>query len=233
VAFATPLPKALAVMARAAVAFLIAPLLISLLFGPGAVFAYPIMLAITVVVAMPLFVILQKFKLLNWWHAALSGAACSLCFVVYDIYDIDVLISKNSISYVALGTLTGFIFWWIGIYKNPRFEFVPKAFPVSTLVLLPVIAIGVWIHQQLEYERLEGRVLAITDDNPYPIASNRCTAAVRLSSGQETLADFWGCDWPRDSVINKCFHLDKRWSTLRFKYVYAVSTGFGGGVDDC
>lgn len=220
-------------MTRVVAAFFLAPLVVSLAFGIFAVMAYPIMLAITVVVAVPLFVILRKFKKLNWWHAALSGAACSLCYAVFDIHDIDNLLGQNTLSFAGLGAMAGFIFWWIGVYKNPLFEFVPGNFPFSTLILLPIVALGIWTHQQLGYEYFKGRVLAISADNPYPIPSDRCTARVRLSGGKEVLADFWGCDWSRDVVIDKCFHLNRRWSTLRFRYVYAVSVGFGGGVDDC
>lgn len=121
-------------MKRVAAAFFLAPLIVSLAFGVFAVAAYPIMLAITILVALPLFFILRKHKLLNWWHATLSGAFCGLCFVALDIHDIDNLISKNYILYAGLGALTGFLFWWIGIYKNPYFEFIPKEFPFSILI---------------------------------------------------------------------------------------------------
>ena len=220
-------------MARVVAAFLLAPLIPSLLFGILVGVAYLVMLTISLLIALPLFVFLSRYRRLEWWHATLAGSFCGLCIVALQIYDIDNLLSKNYLLYVGLGLVTGFLFWWIGIFRNPKFEFVSRAVPLSSLLIVPVLGLGVLVHQHLEYEFYEGRVLSVADVNPYPIPSENCLASVRLSNGREVQADFWGCDWPRDEVIDKCFHLNKRWSTLRFRFVYQISSGFGGGVDDC
>ena len=238
-------------MTRAIIALFLAPFVVGSLFGSVALFdfatlprvatavalmASAIMLVVTIVFALPLFIILRRFTLLQWWHATLAGGVCGGCYVFLEILtgssSLDWVLSQNNLLYVGLGALTGFVFWWIGIFRNAHFDYVPTTLPWASLLLLPIAFGGVLLHQALKVEPHRGRVLAVTEDKP-TIFSDDCIVSVRLSGGQEILADFWGCDWSRDVVEGKCFHLTQRWSTFRFRRIYEVSVGFGGGVDDC
>ena len=176
-------------MPRIVTAFLVAPLLISPIFGPLAVAVYPVLLTITAVLAAPMFLLLLRARLLDWWHAVAAGVACGItCVLVDTLWDfggrIDNVIGRNNLVIVGLGALTGFLFWWIGIFRNPKFPFLSNDPPKSSLLLVPIFVLGFVAYQHLGYEFYGGRVLKITDTNPYPIPSDKCTAEVRLESGE-------------------------------------------------
>lgn len=195
--------------------------------------AYPLVLAFTVLFGLPAFVVFFKLKKLEWWYAVLVGVSTSLIYCLLNTHDIDYLASKNNLLFMAMGIGLSIVFWWVGVFRNPKFDFVSISLPRAQLLLVPIFAIGIYSQSKLDIEHYRGRVLAIDFNNPYPIKSDKCTVDVRLSTGENIMSDFWGCDWPMSNVINKCFHLDNRWSTLRFKRVYSVSSLLGGDSDEC
>jgi hypothetical protein len=220
-------------MIRVVAAVFISPLLVSLLFGQFFIIAYLFMLLVSVGGALPLFLLLSKLKRLDWWHAVVSGSLFGLFYAYFNTSDLDNLLSQNNVVYIGLGAITGFVFWWIAVFRNPKFDFVSASFPVSSLLIVPIVGGLIFLNQFLRIENFRGRVLSISEINPYPIPSKKCTVSVRLSNGEKVSADFWGCDWPREDVVEKCFHLNERWSTLRFRFVYDISTRLGGNVNDC
>jgi len=65
---------------RALLALFLAPILGGMLYGFFAMFAIPVMVAIAVVVALPMFFLLRHLQWLQWWFAAIAGALCGLAF---------------------------------------------------------------------------------------------------------------------------------------------------------
>jgi hypothetical protein len=220
-------------MQRAMIAFVVAPLLGSMLFGVAAVVAFPFMLGITGGVAIPLFFLLRKHRRLEWWHALLAGSFCALCFVLVDLIasgrNLDVLVSQNNILFIDLGALVGVVFWWIGIFRNPAFPFVSVNFPWSIFLVVPLAAGGFLAYQALQTTFDQGRVLAIVEE---PSNFEHGRVLVRLSSGSTVQADS-GITWERSILVGRCFHLIERWSTFRAHRICELMSAFGGGVDDC
>jgi hypothetical protein len=79
---------------------------------------------------------LKRVERLNWWIAVTGGAVSALVYVLLNTLtpltygvtpDVDRLIDSNNITYLGLGMLTGFVFWWIGIFRN-------AAFPLTVVI---------------------------------------------------------------------------------------------------
>ena len=133
-------------MRRVWIAFFLAPLMVILPFGMFALIAYPIMLAITLLCAVPLFFLLRRMQWLDWWHALLAGAGCGAIYVLLDamaldMFSIDRIATAIDLFYLVLGAGIGILYWWIGIFRNAAFPYVSKRFP--TIFLLVVLLIFV------------------------------------------------------------------------------------------
>jgi hypothetical protein len=218
-------------MTRIVAAFVLAPLLASVFFfRVFAIVAFPFMLVVTLVLAVPLFLLLRRVQRLSWWHALLAGAFCGLCVVLLSSFNPDRLISRNNILFVGLGALAGTLFWWIGIFRNSSLPFISTRFPWSFLLVVPLAVAAFAAHQALEEEPDKGRVVAIVKE---PSAESETgLASVRLSNGSIINAVL-SSTWPLPMIEGKCVHLMNRWSTLRARRIYEVSVPFGAGFDDC
>lgn len=222
-------------MRRVAIALLLAPLLVSSMFGLGAVIAFPVMVGVSFAVALPLLCFLKRIERLEWWIALLAGGFCAMCFRALGAllgfsFDIDQLVDSNNVLFVGLGALTGLVFWWIGIFRNEAFPFVDRRFPIGVLTVLPLAAAGVYIHSSLEPTFHQGSVIAIL---AAPSANPRTgQASVRLTGGRVVPADL-SSTWPASMVLGRCVFLDNRWSTLRGHRVYEVLGPFDGGGGNC
>ena len=69
-------------MRRTYIALLLAPLLVSAVFGIFALLAFPLMLLMTCVVALPLLLWLKRIERLNWWIAVTGGAVSALVYIL-------------------------------------------------------------------------------------------------------------------------------------------------------
>ena len=145
-------------------------------------------------------------------------------------FDIDQLVDSNNVSFVGLGAITGFVFWWFGIFRNNAFPFVDRRFPISVLSILPIAAAFAHVDRSLEPTFYQGRVISIL---AAPRANPRAgQASVRLTDGRVVRADL-GDTWPTSMVLGRCVEVDNRWSTLRVRRVYEVLGPFGASGDDC
>ena len=222
-------------MKRVLIGFLLSPLLASIPFGVYALITYPIMLVITLIFAVPLFLILKRLRWLQWWHAFLAGGICAIFYILIDNYsshsfDIDLIISSQNLSFIGLGASTGIVFWFIAIYRNSYFKFVKTRFPLAIILVLPIFAVGYIARDMLKISHTQGRVVEILKE-PNP-SSHSGRVLVRLTNGNTVYADL-SDTWPRSMVEGRCFYLYHRWSTLRFHWVYDLLVPFGGGGDDC
>ena len=226
-------------MRRTYIALLLAPLLVSGVFGIFALVAFPLMLLMTCVVALPLLLWLKHIERLNWWIAVTGGAVSALIYILLNTLtsltyavtpNVDRLIDSNNIAYLGLGMLTGFVFWWIGIFRNAAFPFVSRRFPVSALIVLPLALGCAYLNHSLRGTYVQGRVKSI---DVLPTKSYRAgQATIQLTAGNAIHADLSNT-WPSSMIEGRCVHVENRWSTLRFRRVYEVVGPFGGGVDDC
>jgi hypothetical protein len=226
-------------MRRALIALVLAPLLVSGVFGIFALIAFPFMLLMAFAVALPLLFFFRRMGRLAWWHAVLSGAICAVCFIAFNALmtaltgirpDIDQLVDSNNVAFIRLGMLTAFVFWWMGVFRNAAFPYVDRRFPVTVVLVVPLAVIFVYLNHSLRQTYHQGRVIDIVVT---PTANPRSgQASVQLTGGGVIQADLSNT-WPTSMIRKRCVHLEDRWSTLRFRRVYQVDGPFGGGVDDC
>lgn len=224
-------------MARTVAALLISPLIVGLLFGVYAVIAVPVMLAVTLVVALPLFLVLRRLRWLQWWHACLAGALCGLVFTAFywfssPPYHVEYIGVRNALFFVGLGALVGLAFWWTGVFGNVAFPFVPSQFPRSMFLLVPTVAAGIWLHGRLVPHFVEGRVIAVVAQ-PQASPERSGVVQLRLQSGSLVAARLpMGLHTP--SPVGQCFVLSERWSISQTEKLYFLhSPKFGGRSDDC
>lgn len=224
-------------MTRALAALFLSPLLVGLLFGIYAVIAVPVMLGVTLVVALPLFLILRRLQWLQWWFACLSGALCGLVITAFywfssPPYHVEYIGVRNALFFVGLGALVGFAFWWTGVFGNVAFPLVPSQFPRGAYLLVPTLAAGLWLHHRLEPHFVEGRIIAFSEQ-PQANSERSGVVQLRLRSGVLVSARI-----PRSlatpSQVGLCVSLSERWSILQSEKLYFVhSPKFGVGGDDC
>jgi hypothetical protein len=205
------LPKFLA-MRRALIALVLAPLLASGVFGIFALIAFPFMLLMTFAVALPLLFFFRRMRRLAWWHAALSGAICAMCFIAFNALmlalsgvrpDIDQLVDSNNLTFVGLGILTGFVFWWMGVFRNAAFPFVDRRFPVTVALVVPLALILVYLIHALRQTFRQGRVVDIVAT---PTGNPRSgQASVQLRGGGVIQADLSNT-WPTSMIKGRCVH---------------------------
>jgi hypothetical protein len=226
-------------MRRTYIALILTPLLVSGVFGIGALVAFPFMLLMTAAVALPLLLFFKRIKQLNWWIAVLGGATTSLTYILLTTlvplsYGVapapDRIIDSNNITYLGLGMLTGFVFWWIGIFRNAAFPFVSRSLPWSAVTVIPLAFACIGVNQSLRQSYTQGRVTSI--DTPPTKNYRTGQATIHLTTGPVVHADL-GNTWPSSMIQGRCVHVEYRWSTLRFRRVYEVLGPFGGGVDEC
>jgi len=224
-------------MKRAIGSLFVAPLLVGLCFGSLAILAWPIMLFITAILALPLFFVLQGRGWLQWWHACVAGAGCGLAFAALywassPAYHLEVGGIQNSIFFVGLGCFVGLAFWGLGIFRNSAFPHVAAKLPASMLLLLPLAASGAYFHHALGTRIGEGRVLVILEQ-PGTSPERSGAVSLRLADGSIVIAR-----WPagRDTVspTGVCFNLlERRSVTLVDKVYFLLSPKFGKHGDDC
>ena len=226
-------------MRRALIALVMAPLIISSVFGIFALLAFPWMLLMTFVMALPLLLLFRRIGRLNWWMAVMSGATCALGYITLNALvplsygvapNADRLIDSNNIAFLGLGMLTGFVFWWIGIFKNSAFPFVSRRFPISALLVVPLALACAGLNHSLRATYTQGRVTSI--DVPPTKTPRAGQATVRLTAGPVIHADL-SDTWPSLMIQGRCVHVENRWSTLRVRRIYEIDGPFGGGVDSC
>jgi hypothetical protein len=195
------------------------------------------MLAVSLVVALPLFFVLRRLRWLHWWHSCLAGALCGLTFAaVYwfssPAYHVEYIGVRNVLFFLGLGALVGLTFWWVGVFGNVAFPFVPSRFPLSMCVLAPAAAAGLWLHHRLEPHLVEGRVIAVVEQ-PQARPERSGTVQLRLQSGSLVAARLpMGLQTP--SPVGQCFSLSERWSITQSQKLYFLhSPKFSVGSDDC
>ncbi|MEW5836499.1 MAG: hypothetical protein AB1832_15660 [Pseudomonadota bacterium] len=110
-------------MPRAMFALIVVPLCASLVYGQW----FPlvmVLLVFPVLCAIPLFLLFAKRGWLRCWQVTAAGLAIGVAFAVLMISDgLYARISGPSrlAEFAALGGAIAWAFWWVGLYRNPRF----------------------------------------------------------------------------------------------------------------
>jgi hypothetical protein len=209
----------------------LAPLLVSVLYGPLGLFTVlPFALLITAVMATPLFFLFRSRGWLKWWQVSLAGVLCGVLFAT--LFDstsperLDAFGLDDALNFGGVGTLMAIVFWWLGLYRNKNFPAVPAALPYGIFFDTHCPG-GVLLHRSFNPTFASGRIIAVKGDAPSREVS------VRLSSGLMIEASLSRDSRPSAVLMNQCWHLMNHWSTWHFKRVYSLMAPYGGGVDDC
>lgn len=109
-----------------------------LLFLPMLAFAY----AFTLVIAIPIFFLFKRLRWLQWWHATAVGLFISAIFIFFFIgggnpYHFEIYGYGQALGFAAMGFSVGAVFWFIAIFRNEAFSYVPQHVPLA----LPVAGI--------------------------------------------------------------------------------------------
>ena len=148
------------------------------------------MLGICVVLAMPLLLLFKHLGWLQWWHAVLAGAVCSLPGLYLEIGDnpVRAMIYGPTvvIGFLSIGAAAGFIFWLAGLRGNAKFPGAGGRIPKTTLLLIPLAIVALTLYTALDTTSLQGRPVSIDTTSKGPVSYG--TAKVRLTDGREISA---------------------------------------------
>ena len=107
-------------------------------------FLFPILIAvliasvvITVLVALPAFLLMRYMGWLQWGYACIAGMLAGLLVAQF-------LGGGKADHLVAMGGAIGLSMWWVGIFRNPQFPGVSIRIPWSMAALLPFVALWAW-----------------------------------------------------------------------------------------
>lgn len=211
---------------RLIVAIFLAPLLGGLVFGPILIVAYFYMMLVTILGAGPVFLLLFKLKKLNWWLATVSGFCLACIVVYYSNYGFNGTLNQFDLGCVIAGTLSGYLFFWIGLFRNPKFDFVKTTFPVSSLIMVPILVGLSLVAVSLDGDLVRGRAITLQNEALSLKSSGRCTATatVTLSTGRAVNAVVRNCNLATyKNSQHSCFFIGRIFYLLDFKYEYRVN----------
>jgi hypothetical protein len=105
-------------MVRVVVSFVLAPLLVSMIYGPmGLVVVLPIVLLITALVATPLFFLFRWRGWLKWWQVGLAGLICGVMFSTLFGWPsperLDDFGVQDALNFGGVVMLIAIVFWWL------------------------------------------------------------------------------------------------------------------------
>lgn len=149
-------------------AFAIAPVvpiaIVSLLDLPAGLFIFivgaPVAYACAAIIGIPLYIILNKFRLYGWPYFILGGSLCAIPgILLFSTQDAPLVYSLQSTSIFSLiGAIGGFSFWLLYVRKKFNSE---SAANLPGLILLAVTgAFLSYIYVLGEYNYIDGRTLS-------------------------------------------------------------------------
>lgn len=179
-------------MRRVIIGFFAAPLVVSVVsFGLLAVAIYPLFLLVTLLIGAPIFLLCRRLGLLTWWSAVLVGCACSIAGTCVDLNSAiraELYGPQEAILFAPMGCGVGLLFWLFAIFRNPEFPSVSRRFPVSMLLLAPLIALAWASQNRLEAVDVPARLLSAEAPLAGKVASPQA-ARLMLASGEVVSAE--------------------------------------------
>ena len=181
-------------MRREVVGFLIAPFIVILIDAAlnGSLF-FAVLMAIEIyplilIIGIPVFIGFSELKWLQWWRIALIAALVSagLAWAMDSIdmgggtYDREMDGASDVFASIALGYSIAILFWFIAVFRNEKFPFIPASFPISAaFVSMAVIMACIYAVVSTRRPLVHGEITRMLRP-----AVNRPMAEVRLDSGQ-------------------------------------------------
>lgn len=131
-------------MLRIFLSFVFVPLFVSLFFGSLFLLVAPMAWAACLVLAVPLFVLFARNGWLRNWQVVLAGILCGLLTggvltLGKGLYS-TIQGPANLAMFTCVGGCIAYGFWWVGLYRNPRFGMQMTSSLFSSLYPLPVLA---------------------------------------------------------------------------------------------
>lgn len=195
-------------MERVIAGFFVVPLLVSFFFGPIFVAAYPFLQIVTLLIAVPLFLVCRRLGWLSWWHSVLVGIGCAILGISINIGNpvrAEIYGPMVAVSFVGMGATGGLLFWWFALYRNERFPGVPRRVPWNMMVLIPIAVLGWFAYTKVEPFDVQGRPLVLGGP-PLPGTISKSTAQILLPSGKVVTAMVLD-DSPVPDAPHVCAHV--------------------------
>ncbi len=150
-------------------AFAIAPAIpigiASLLALPAGIFVFiigaPVAYACAAIIGIPLYLILNKFRIYGWPYFALGGALCATPGVLlFTKHNVPIVYSLQSISsFTLIGAVGGFAFWWLYPRKKCNESSVTN---LTGIFLLAVIgSFLTYVYMLGEFHYIDGKTLSV------------------------------------------------------------------------
>jgi len=212
-------------MSRAYLSLFAVPIVMSMFFGILWFIALPVLMLVTVVVALPVFQALRETRTLNWWHALLAGVICSIAggFIDLGLIRAGPNEMHGPVMYLeilAASSAAAIAFWWVGIFRNEEFPFVSKRLPVEMLILVPVSMLGVVYYDALKPDSVYGCIISKSiPTNSTAWRYNR--VGVTLESGQTVYVSTTKGN-SKSGAIGECARVSRRRTLLLTGYVYGT-----------
>ena len=155
-------------------------------------------------VAVPIFLFLASSRGVQWWHLFVVGMAAAGAYVLFT-GRYDAVYGPSYISWIALRcAVASLAFWFLGIWRNPRFPDVPSALPVKSFaVLAPVMALWAVGFVWLSASKVDGVIESIV------MQEGADTATIQLSDGQKIEASMMRASSPMPGP-RRCVELNTR-----------------------
>jgi hypothetical protein len=185
-------------MLQVVAGFLLAPLIVAIISGGALALAFLIIMYLfELTFAVPLFLLFKKLGWLSWWHSTFAGLATAAIFVAFywysaNPYHIEIYGLSNAISYLAIGTGSGLLFWLIALFRNTALPQSPPNWFVMSLALVAFATGAFGYHTHLKSSIMYGVVVEVPTDVSY-IAN----LPVKLDSGPVVTARAM-----RDTVVH-------------------------------
>lgn len=202
---------------RVAFAFLFAPALAAvamLVLSRSDAFTFIVMIIVmalvTVMLAVPMFVLLRAMGWLQWPHALLAGTVCGVLGGMF---------VGGPFIYGAFGGAIGLLFWWLAVFRNPDYPAVSRKLPLLMVGVIPLGMLWFWYAGQVGSRYTVARLV----EAPVVTEANWDSARVRiqLPDGSTVPARLGGFI-PKRLEINTCFAVTSRRDPLLLKRRYVV-----------
>lgn len=212
-------------MIRVLFAFLLAPFLVSILYGKAIIIAMIIMYPTTLIAALPLFFIFKELHFLNWWHVTLAGALCSVLFLLGSTFyfgnRFEDPLSTSYLFATGSGALIGLLFWFIGIYQNPLFPYIATKLPKNMLVVIPIAIFWLFLYLLVDLKFSNATIVSMAQ---YSQNSNSQMLKIKLDNGEIVDGFFLHSNFDEyhQVYVEGCYRVVRRWSTRQFRHTYEI-----------
>lgn len=132
---------------RVLAGWLIAPLVAFVFWGSWSILVVPVIYLVMLLIGLPVLRYCYGRGWLQWWYALIAGCLAGLpvaafYYVSTDAYHVELAGPRIFLILQSYGAVVGFLFWWIAVFRNPKFPQRSTNWPllVISVALLSYIA---------------------------------------------------------------------------------------------